>query len=256
MKKASTRGASAEEALVLLDLKRAARKAGDRSVFIAHVADLGKRHPRVAIIDTLKTELEHGADIPDVLAIIANRGSGIGLNQMLGRGARRRRRLQIEIRPAEEQTVARLIEGFGTNESDAGRQLLQIVGRLVDLVDRGLVITALPVSDEKAIDALPDLTRAIKGNVYQYRHLVELPHPWRRQLCLKGRRLTVSQVVDAMRANNWTVDQTADEFDISPAAVAEALDYASRNELLLMEEAAEQRRRAQMGATQRAATAG
>jgi uncharacterized protein (DUF433 family) len=149
-----------------------------------------------------------------------------------------------------------LIEGFGTNESDAGRQVLQIVGRLVDLVGRGFVITALPAGDEKAVDALPDLTRAVRGDVYQYRHLVDLPHPWRRQLYLKGRRLTVSQVVDQMRANGWDIDQTAEEFDLSPAAVAEAVEYASRNEALLKEEAAEERRRAQMGATQLAATAG
>ena len=134
--------------------------------------------------------------------------------------------------------------------------MLQIVGRLIDLVDRGSIIAAHPATDENAVDALPDLTRAMRRDVYHYRHLVELPHPWRRQLYFKGRRLTVSQVIDQMRTNRWSVDQTADEFDLTAAAIAEALEYAVRNESLLREEAAEERRRAQMGATQRAAAAG
>lgn len=94
------------------------------------------------------------------------------------------------------------------------------------------------------------------NDLYEYRHLIELPHPWRRQLSLKGRRLTVSQVVGPMRANGWSIDETAEQFDLTPAAVTEAVEYAARNEALLKEEAAEERRRAQMGVTSRAASPG
>ncbi len=76
-----------------------------------------------------------------------------------------------------------------------------------------------------------------------YRFLVRKRHPWRRQLSLKGRRLTVGQLVAQMQSNQMDVPTAAEEFDLPREAVAEALDYAARNRELLVAEAFEERRR-------------
>lgn len=78
-----------------------------------------------------------------------------------------------------------------------------------------------------------------------YRFLVQVPHAWRRQLVLKGRRITAGQLVDSMEAGGWTVEEAAKQFDLDPQAVAEAVDYVSRNRQLIDAESEESRRRAE-----------
>ena len=56
-----------------------------------------------------------------------------------------------------------------------------------------------------------------------YTHLESRPHPWRRQLWLRGRNMTVGQMVATMRANHLNPEQAAANFDVPPVQVAEAL---------------------------------
>ena len=85
-----------------------------------------------------------------------------------------------------------------------------------------------------------------------YRWLVAVPHSWRRQLSLKGRRITVGQLVDSLEANNWTPEMAAVEFDISVDAVREALHYYERNHDSIAAEASEERRRTEPYSSYRA----
>lgn len=75
------------------------------------------------------------------------------------------------------------------------------------------------------------------------RYLVERQHSWRRQLCIKGRNMTVAQLMGAMRANGLTAEQTADAYDLPLEAVHEAIHYARQHAELLALEANEERRR-------------
>jgi uncharacterized protein (DUF433 family) len=159
------------------------------------------------------------------------------------RGARHR--LQIELRPPEERLVARLRSTFGDNESEAGRRLLLLFDRLADLVASGAVLTALPAGDERAVDAAPELTAAFRPEAARYRHLVRVPHAWRRQLLLKGRRITVGNFVTSMRANGLDVETAAREYDLPVAAVREALENYESDRELIESELAEERRRAE-----------
>lgn len=77
-----------------------------------------------------------------------------------------------------------------------------------------------------------------------YEHLEAREHPWRKQMYVKGRRLTVGQIIGQMRANGWNAQQTADAYDLPREAVAEALDYAQRFADVIAADAAEERRRA------------
>ncbi len=58
-----------------------------------------------------------------------------------------------------------------------------------------------------------------------YRYLVARPHPWRRQLYLKGRNMTVGQVVATMQANALSPEEAAEDMDLPMAQVREALAY-------------------------------
>jgi len=84
-----------------------------------------------------------------------------------------------------------------------------------------------------------DRETASAGWVY----LVERPHAWRRQLSVKGRNLTVGQLMSTVRANGMTPEQAADALDLPLAAVQEAMTYYDQNRNLIEMEATEERSR-------------
>ncbi len=152
-----------------------------------------------------------------------------------------RKRLQIELGPAEQLAFER-IRGLGSNDAEVGRRAISLLARLADAIDEGFTIAAIPADESRFADAAPELTSGVAPD-RRYRHLVRIRHPWRKQLSLKGRRLTVGQLVAQIRANRLEVDAAAREFGLPTEAIAEALDYAAHNGTLLAAEAAEERRR-------------
>jgi uncharacterized protein (DUF433 family) len=116
--------------------------------------------------------------------------------------------------------------------------------RLAHLVANGAVLTALPAGDERAIDAAPELTAAFRPET-RYRYLVRVPHRWRKQLMIKGRRITVGNLVTAMQANELDAETAAYEYDLPVEAVREALDNYASDRQLIESELAEERRRAE-----------
>ncbi|OWY65237.1 hypothetical protein B7486_43095 [cyanobacterium TDX16] len=78
-------------------------------------------------------------------------------------------------------------------------------------------------------------------NWAQWKYLVERPHPWRRQLYVKGRRLLASTVWQDMLANELSLDETAANFSLPVDAVVEIVRYCETNQELLKMEADEER---------------
>jgi len=93
------------------------------------------------------------------------------------------------------------------------------------------------------MDESPMAQRETEHIIYHY--LVERPHPWRRQLSLRGRNVTVGQFVASMRANNLSPEAAADNFDVPLAQVMEALNYYETHQSLVNEELREDKRRLQ-----------
>jgi uncharacterized protein (DUF433 family) len=77
----------------------------------------------------------------------------------------------------------------------------------------------------------------------RWRYLVARPHPWRRQLAIKGRNMTVGQLLSTLRANQLSPEQASQDLDLPLEAIHEALTYYSENRALIELEAAEERRR-------------
>lgn len=65
-----------------------------------------------------------------------------------------------------------------------------------------------------------DHTQVEERVLAQWRFQVERPHPWRRQLSLKGRNMRASQLVATMRANAMTAEQAAVDFELPLEASA------------------------------------
>lgn len=62
-------------------------------------------------------------------------------------------------------------------------------------------------------------------NDLHYQYLVTRPDKGRRQAYLKGRNLTVGQLVHTMRANGLSAEETAEDLDLPVAQVREAQAY-------------------------------
>ena len=98
------------------------------------------------------------------------------------------------------------------------------------------VVSVLPehlpsVFEEPVVPGLEEAMTA------KWTWLVEREHPWRRQLWIKGRRITAGDLARTIEIEGWSSDQAADEFDLPVVAVDEAIRYLAENrELVLAEE--------------------
>jgi len=79
-----------------------------------------------------------------------------------------------------------------------------------------------------------------------WQYLVERPHPWRKQLYLKGHKLLASTVWQDMLTNQMTAEQTAENWDLPLAAIYEVIQYCEHNQDLLKLEAEEERHRLEL----------
>jgi uncharacterized protein (DUF433 family) len=75
-----------------------------------------------------------------------------------------------------------------------------------------------------------------------YEHLEARPHPWRRQLYLRGRNMTVGQLVATMNANKLSPEEAAEDMDLPLAQVQEALAYYEAHRDLVNSELREEKR--------------
>lgn len=107
----------------------------------------------------------------------------------------------------------------------------------------------IQILQEKLDEALSRIQRLeerigiLDEPVLGWHYLVSRPHPWRRQLAIKGRNMTVGQLVSTLRSNRLSPEQASEDLDLLLEAIQEALTYYAGNRTLLELEAAEERRR-------------
>lgn len=95
----------------------------------------------------------------------------------------------------------------------------------------------------QALDRLDRLERDWEKVENPWTYLVARPHPWRKQLCIKGRNTTVGQLVSTIRVNCLSPEQASEDLDLPLPAILEALAYEKENRPLLDLEIREERRR-------------
>jgi uncharacterized protein (DUF433 family) len=74
-----------------------------------------------------------------------------------------------------------------------------------------------------------------------YQYLVARPEKGRKQLYLKGRNMTVGQLVYKMRANHLSAEQVAADMDLPVEQVLEALAYYQTHRELIESEMEEEK---------------
>ncbi|MFD2376384.1 hypothetical protein ACFSTJ_01515 [Ottowia pentelensis] len=72
---------------------------------------------------------------------------------------------------------------------------------------------------------------------------MQRPHPWRRQLWIKGRKLQASAVWLDGQANGLSAAEAAENWNLPLPAVEEALAYSEAHRALIEAEADEERQR-------------
>ncbi|BAZ28174.1 hypothetical protein NIES4074_06050 [Cylindrospermum sp. NIES-4074] len=101
----------------------------------------------------------------------------------------------------------------------------------------------LSVRDRLAlIDVLVKSLQTI-GQIEDWQYLVSRTHPWRRQLYIKGRKLLASTIWQDMIANEMSLEQVAENWDLPLAAIYEVINYCESHQELLKLEADEERYR-------------
>ena len=92
-------------------------------------------------------------------------------------------------------------------------------------------------------DAAPDDQQDHPGEYdLYYQYLVTRPEKGRRQAYLKGRNMTVSQLVYTMRANGLSVEEAAEDLNLPIEQVREARAYYEAHRELVEADAEEEKR--------------
>jgi uncharacterized protein (DUF433 family) len=81
----------------------------------------------------------------------------------------------------------------------------------------------------------------VETPVAPWKHLVARKHPWRKQLYIKGRNMTVRQLVGGIKANKFTEEQAAANYHLPVEAIREALRYFDENPEVIELDAAHER---------------
>ena len=151
------------------------------------------------------------------------------------------KRANFDLSPEQEELLANLRTQLAASSTkEAVLRAVQLATLLLDEVSQGnrLFVGKSPTTAVRLV--IPELESRAHG---QWRWLVERPHPWRRQLWVKGRKLLASAVwLDAM-TNGMSPREAAENWDLPLEACEEIFVYCEANKALIEAEVNEERLR-------------
>lgn len=151
------------------------------------------------------------------------------------------KRANFDLSPEQEELLANLRAQLSASSTkEAVLKAAQLTAVLLEEVRQGnrLFVGKTPATAVRL--AIPELEARAPG---QWRWLVERPHPWRRQLWVKGRKLLASAVwLDAL-TNDMGAREAAQNWDLPLEACEEIFAYCEANRALIESEASEERQR-------------
>ena len=151
------------------------------------------------------------------------------------------KRANFDITPEQEELLAHLRAQLAASSTkEALLRAVQLTTLLLDEVSQGnrLFVGKSPATAIRLV--IPELEARAHGH---WRWLLERPHPWRRQLWVKGRKLLASAVwLDAL-TNGMGPREAAENWDLPQEASEEIYEYCEANKALIEAEANEERQR-------------
>lgn len=154
----------------------------------------------------------------------------------------RRARLYIDVSDENDLRVRRTAQRFYRGVlADVVRDALSLLDWVVQARLAGKRIVAVEsdnLPDSYSEPVMPGLEEAMSQ---QWKWLVARDHPWRRQLWIKGRKITAGDLVRTMQVEGWSPEEAARQFELEVEAVLEAQRYADQEADLIAAEQAENR---------------
>jgi uncharacterized protein (DUF433 family) len=153
-------------------------------------------------------------------------------------------RVQVDLSIAEA-TQLELLQRRLSARSRADL-LQQAYGTFLWIVDEMLAnrrIVSVEPEGLGRLDRFKELSvPAVEPLIFRhYQYLVTRPEKGRQQLYLKGRNMTVGQLVHKMRANELSAERAAADMDLPVEQVLEALAYYQTHRELIESETAEEK---------------
>jgi len=153
-------------------------------------------------------------------------------------------RVQVDLTTAEA-TLLELLQSRLSVRSRADL-LQQAYGTFLWIVDEmlsGRRIVSVEAGMLGQLERFKELiVPAVEPLVFgHYQYLVTRPEKERNQLYLKGRNMTVGQLVYKMRANQLSVEQAAEDMDLPVRQVMEAVAYCQIHRDLIESEMEEEK---------------
>ncbi len=150
------------------------------------------------------------------------------------------KRQNFNITPEQEAELAWLRDTLGApTTKDAILRAVRVLALLARESQRGNELCVRGGDGSLSRLLIPELALPATS---EWQFLAPRPHPWRKQLYVKGRRLSAFDVWSDMRVNGLDIDAAADNWDLPVAAVLEIVRYCEENEALLGMEADEEKR--------------
>lgn len=157
----------------------------------------------------------------------------------------KRTRVQLQLSTEQAGLVDMLETQLGArSRSDLLQDAIGLLAWYAQETLRGRKVVSVAPDDVGQLQHGVELARPVAtlSAADLYRFLVARPHPWRRQLSLKGRNMTVGQLVATMNAEGMSAAEAAERFSIPLEQVHEALAYSASNKELIDAEFHEERR--------------
>lgn len=152
-------------------------------------------------------------------------------------------RVQVDLNPAE----ASLLELLQHRLSVRSRadMLQQAYGSFLWIVDEMLAGRRVISIEPEMMDQLPRFKElsvpAVEPVVFDhYRYLIKRPEKGRQQPYLRGRNMTVGQLMYTIRANNLTIKEAAEDYGLPVEQVLEAQAYYQTHSDLIAAEMAQE----------------
>lgn len=152
------------------------------------------------------------------------------------------KRANFDLTPEQDEILANLRAALSASSvKDTVLRAAQLTTLLVNEARQGNNHLFVGRSAQQATRlAIPELEANLPP---AWQWLVERPHPWRRQLWIKGRKLQASAVWLDAQANGLNAAEAAENWNLPLPAVEEAFAYCEAHRALIQAEADEERQR-------------
>lgn len=153
------------------------------------------------------------------------------------------KRANFELTPEQDEILNSLRTALSASSiKDTVLRAAQLANVLINEIQQGNHLYVGRHATQTTRLLIPEL-ESTRPAAWQW--LVERPHPWRRQLWIKGRKLLASTVWLDAQTNGMSLEEAAENWQLPLAAVQEAFRYCEDHQALIDAELDEEHQRLQ-----------